>query len=246
MSVREGMHVYLSDRRTLRACLYLAALLALALLAVWPRGPLEAALRTGQVSATFSVVAICLLVAGLYLGARFGAEDFSTDPNVQLQELVTMTPVPLLSLAAERLTVGVLHTLLLLLLGAPFLVAAMAVGGADAAQLLQTLVLVGSASLAARMTGLLVRSATGARRPLRDIILFFCVTGAAAAVFLLAPSASAFRVVGALGRGSVRAPLLPAAADAAAAAVLAAGALAVFAVMRARAGQRQRGAADRG
>jgi hypothetical protein len=58
MSVREGMRAYLTDRRTLRACLYLAAALALALLAVWPRGMLETVLRTGQVTDTFSVVAV--------------------------------------------------------------------------------------------------------------------------------------------------------------------------------------------
>jgi hypothetical protein len=242
MSVREGMHAYLTDRRTLRACLYLAAVLALVLLAVWPRGPLEAALRTGQATDTFTVVAICFLVAALYLGGRFGAEDYSPDPTVQLQELVSMTPVPLLSLAAGRLAFGALHTLVLLLLGAPFLVAAMAVGGVGLPQLVQVLCLVGAASLAARMAGLCMHALAGGRRPVRDIVLFLGVTTAAAAAFFLVPAASAFRVIGALAREPVDAPLLPAVVDVTAAAALAAGALAVLAGVRVRARRRAPGA----
>ncbi len=246
MSVREGMHAFLTDRRTLRACLYLAAALALVLVAVWPRGPLEAALRSGQATDTFSVVAIAFLVAGLYLGGRFGAEDFSTDPTVQLRELVTMTPVPLLSLVAGRLAIGVLHTVVLLLLGAPLLVAAMAVGGAGLPQLLAALCMVGAASLAARMAGLCALSVVGGRRPLRDIVLVLCVIAAAAAAFFLAPAASAFRGIGSLTKDPGSTPLLAAAADAGVAVALAAGALAVLAATRARARARAAGAAHHG
>jgi hypothetical protein len=178
----------------------------------------------------------------LYLGARLGAEDFSTDPTVQLRELVTLTPVPLLSLVAGRLAVGVLHTVLLLLLGAPFLVAAMAVGGVGFPQLLRALALIGSASLAARMCGLCALALSGGRRPLRDVILFLAVTGAASAVFFLAPAASAFQNVGALARGGSPVPLTAAAADAAAAVLLAAGALWALSGVRGRARRREAGA----
>jgi len=241
MSVRDGMHVYLTDRRSLRASLYLAVALALALLITWPRGSLEAAVRAAQAPDTFTVVAICFLLAALYLGARFGAEDYSPDPSVQLRELATMTPVPVLSLAAGRLAFGALHTLLLLLLGAPFLVAAMAVGGAAFSQLLQALAMIGAASLAARMAGLVSRSVLGARRPLRDVALTSCVTAAAAAAFFLAPGVSSFRAIGALAQGPLHAPLLPAAADAAGAVLLAAAAAGVLAVVRARARRAREG-----
>ena len=238
MSVREGMQVYLSDRRTLRACLYLAAALGLALLAVWPRGPLEAAVRTGQASDTFTVVAVCFLIALLYLGARFGAEDFSVDPSVQLRELVTLTPVPLASLVAGRFAFGLLHTLVLLLLGAPFLAAAMAVGGVDLPQALQALAIIGAASLAARMCGLCALALLGGRRPARDILLFFAVTAPAAAVFFARPAASSFRAIAALTRGDAALGLLPAGTNLAAAVLLAGCALAVLAGVRAQAKRR--------
>jgi hypothetical protein len=111
MSVREGVRAYLSEQEVLRASLYVAGMLGLALLAMWPRGSLETALRTGAASDTFTVVAICFLLALLYLGARWGAEDYTANPAVQLHEYVTMTPVSLLSLVSGRLLVGLLHTL---------------------------------------------------------------------------------------------------------------------------------------
>ena len=244
MSVREGMHAYLSDGRTLRACLYLAAALGLALLAVWPRGTLEAAVRTGQASDTFTVVCVCFLVSLLYLGARFGAEDFAADPRVQLTELVTLTPVPLASLVAGRFVFGLLHTLVLLLLGAPFLVAAMAVGGVGFPQALQALAIIGAASLAARMCGLCALALVGARRPARDILLFFAVTAPAAAAFFVRPAASSFRAIASLARGDGSLSLLPAGVDLAAAILLAACTLGVLSGARARAKRRAPGAGE--
>ncbi len=235
MSVREGMHAYLSDRRTLRACIYLAAALGLALLAVWPRGTLEAAVRTGQATDTFTVVAVCFLIALLYLGARFGAEDFAANPNVQLRELVTLTPVPLASLVAGRFAFGFLHTLVLLLLGAPFLAAAMAVGGVGVPQALRALAIIGAASLAARMWGLCALALLGARRPSRDLLLFFAVTVSAAAAFFLQPALSSFRGLAAVARGGGSLWLLPAGTDLAAAVLLAGCTLGVLFGVRARA-----------
>lgn len=244
MSVREGMRAYFSDPQTLRACLYLAAALGLALLAVWPRGTLEAAVRTGQASDTFTVVAVCFLIALLYLGARFGAEDFAADPSVQLTELVTLTPVPLASLVAGRFAFGLLHTLVLLLLGAPFLVAAMAVGGVGMPQALLALAIIGAASLAARMCGLCALALVGARRPARDILLFFAVTAPAAAAFFVQPAVSSFRAIAALTRADGSLSLLPAGADVAAAVLLAACTLGVLSGTRARARRRAPGAGE--
>jgi len=242
MSVREGMHAYLSDRRTLRACLYLAAALGLALLAVWPRGTLEEAVRGGQATDTFTVVAVCFLIALLYLGARFGAEDFTADPSVQLRELVTLTPVPLASLVAGRFVFGFLHTVLLLLLGAPFLAAAMAVGGVGVPQALRALAIIGAASLAARMCGLCALALVGARRPARDLLLFFAVTASAAAAFYFHPDASSFRGIAAMARAGGGLSLLPAGTDLAVAVLLAGCTLGVLSVVRARAKRHAPGA----
>jgi hypothetical protein len=195
MSVQEGMRLYLSDRSILRSCLYVAALLGAALLIVWPRDSLESALRTGLAPESFVIVATCLLLCLLFLGARFGVQDFSTDPSVQLQEHVRLTSVPLARLIGGRAAFIFLHTLLLLLLGAPFLAAAMAVGGAEPPQLFRSLAVIGAAAVASRTLGLLVLCVFGARQPLREIALFPTLIALQIAAFLAVPPASPFHVL---------------------------------------------------
>lgn len=195
MSIREGIRTYLSDQLILRTCMYLAAALGVALLVVWPRGSLEAALRSGAGTDSFTVVAICFLVCMLFLEARFGAQDFSADPAVHLQEHVRLTPVPLARLVGGRAGFAFLHTLLLLLLGAPFLAAAMAVGGAGLPHLFRSLAVIGAAGMAARSWGLLSLCVLGTRRPLREMMLYPVLVTMLIVTFLAAPSASPFHAL---------------------------------------------------
>jgi hypothetical protein len=240
MSIREDVRGSLSDRGALRACLVGTAVLAIALLAMWPRGSLGAAVRTGQASDAFTVVAVCFLLVLLYLGARFGAEDFSADAGARFSEYVTLTPVSLLPLVGGRLVLGAVHTMILLLLGTPILIASMAVGGAGPAQALAALAMIGAAGLAARMAGLLALSVVGTRRPLRDMTLFALVAAMAAVTFFFTPAVSPFRTLGALIRSTGSSPwLVCTAASLGAAAVLAAAALAALAGLRARANRRR-------
>ena len=237
MSVRDGLRSLLSERRPLRACLLGVAVLGLVLLAVWPHGTLDAAIRTGQASDTFTVVAISFLLVLLYLGARLGAEDLSADGGLRLHEYVTMTPVSLVSLVVSRLSTHAMHTGFLLLLGAPILIVSMSVGGVGFAQVLEALALAGSAGLVARAWGLLAVAVAGSRRAPRGVILFGGVAGSAAASFFLSPAVSPFHVLATLSRGTESAAgWLPCAgASVAAALALGAGALGAFAAGRARA-----------
>ena len=244
MSIREDIHSSLSDRGALRAGLLGTVVLAAALLAMWPHGSLVAAVRAGQASDTFTVVAVCFLLVLLYLGSRFGAEDFSPGAAAQFSEYVTLTPVSLAALVGGRLLLGLLHTMILLLLGAPLMIASMAVGGAGPAQALAALAMIGAAGLAARMAGLLVLSLVGTRRPLRDMTLFLLVSALAAATFFLTPAVSPFRVIGSLARNpGDPAWLACTAASLGAAAAFAAAALGALAGLRARANRRRAGGA---
>jgi hypothetical protein len=239
MSVRERVRICLSDSGILRASLAIPGVLGLALLAMWPRGPMEAALRTGTASDTFTVTAICFLLVLLYLGAQWGAEDVSVDPTVHLREYVTLTPVSLLSLVSARLAGGALHTLVLLLIGAPFLVAAMAVGGAGFPETLQALAVIGAASLAARMCGLLALTLLGGRRPLRELLLFLVLAAAFVLTFLFAPPVSPFQTLGTLLKPAHSSlSLVCTAAELGAAVLFAAFALAALSGMRAHARRR--------
>ena len=247
MSVREELRTCLTDRAILRATLAVPGALGLALLATWPRGTLETALRTGAVTDIFPVAGTCFLLVLLFLGARWGAESISSDPDVTLRDYVTRTPVSLPFLVLGRLAAGASHTFLLLLLGAPFLVAAMAVGGAGIPHILQALAVIGAAGLAARMCGLLALALIGANGPLRRALLFLFLTAVLAVTFFLAPAVSPFRAMASLLKPVEGAPppILSAAAGLGAALLLAAGALAVLTVTRARAARRAPEAAGR-
>jgi hypothetical protein len=197
MSVQEGMRTYLSDRLILRTCLYLAAVLGVALLVVWPRDPLMFALRTGLAPEAFSIVATCFLLLMIFVEARFGAQDLSADPAVQLPERVRFTSDPLGRLVGGRAAFAFLHTLLLLLLGAPFLAAAVAVGGAGPTRLFRAFAILGAAGVAMRALGLLFQCVLGARRPMREIIMYPVLIALQIAAFAAAPVLSPFHALNA-------------------------------------------------
>ncbi len=200
MSIRDEMRTAVSERGTLRVYLVSVAVLGLALLVMWPRATMEAALRTGQASDTFEVVSVCFLLVLLYLGARFGAEDFAGSPGTQLRDYVTLTPISLATLTAGRLAAGTLHTIVLLLLGAPFLVASMAVGGAELPMVLEAMLVIGASSLVARTWGLLGLVLIPGRRGLRDALVFVAVMTTAVLTFFLTPAASPFHLLAGLTR----------------------------------------------
>src|SRR5208282_17319 len=143
--------------------------LGIVLAVMWPRSTIVESLRQAAASDTFTIVAVCLLLFLLFLGARYGAEDFSPEAAGHLRDYVTLTPVPVFSVVAGRLVFSALHTLVLLLLGGPFLAAAMAVGGAGFPQALAALAVAGAASLGARMAGLLALAVVSRRTQLRSL-----------------------------------------------------------------------------
>jgi hypothetical protein len=241
--VVEGMRLYFSERRILRSCLFAAGALGLVLAAMWPRSTIEASLRGGAASDTFTVVAVFFLLFLVFLSARFGAEDFSPETAARLREYVTLTPVSLFSVIGGRLVFSTLHTVVLLLLGAPFLAAAMAVGGAGFHQALPALATIAAAGIAARMSGLLALALVSRRQQLRDLLLFGVFTAVLVVTWFFAPWANPFHAIAFLlkdpnGSSSC---LWCAAADLAAALAAAACAVAALTVVRARAKRREPG-----
>ena len=239
--VVEGMRLYFSERRILRSYLFVVGALGLVLAAMWPRTTIEASLRAVAASDTFTVVAVCLLLLLLFLGARYGAEEFSPQGAERLREYVTLTPVSLFSVVGGRLLFSALHTAVLLLLGAPFLAAAMAVGGAGFLQALPVLAVVGTASIAAWMSGLLALALASRRQQQRDLLLFPLLAALLVVSWFAAPWANPVHAIAFVLKDpqGASACLRCAAADAGAALVLGACAVVVLSVVRSRANKRR-------
>jgi hypothetical protein len=84
--VVEGMREYFSERRILRSYLLTAGALGIVLAVMWPRGALVESLRQAAASDTFTVVAVCLVLFLLFMGARYGVEGFSADAAGHLHD----------------------------------------------------------------------------------------------------------------------------------------------------------------
>jgi hypothetical protein len=166
--VREGVKVYFSQALILRTYILIPAALAVALIATWPQGSLESVLRAGAPMDPFTVVAVAFLLFLVYLGGRYGSEEYSPDSLGDLREYVTLTPASVGSLVAGKAAFAVLHTAFLLALGAPFLLASLSVSGTPPGVLGAGLATLASAALAARMFGLFLLALLGQRKLLRS------------------------------------------------------------------------------
>jgi hypothetical protein len=151
----EGVRTYFAQETILRSYLALVGVIGLALLLWWPRASLDAVVRSGVFPATFTTVCIGLYLCLTYLGARYGSEGFSPEAQVKLREYALLTPVSPASIVAGKALFALLHTLFLLALGVPFLLASLAVSGGGLPLILPALLVIGAATFAVRMYGLL-------------------------------------------------------------------------------------------
>jgi hypothetical protein len=151
----EGVRTYFVQEAILRSYLALVGVIGLALLLWWPRASLEVVVRTGVFPGTFTTVCIGLYICLTYLGARYGSEGFFPDARVKVREYAFLRQVSLASIAAGKTLFALVHTLFLLALGAPFLLASLAVSGGALALMLPALLVIGAATFAVRMYGLL-------------------------------------------------------------------------------------------
>jgi len=188
--VDEGIRNAFSSERLLRAYFLMAAVLSIVLFFWWPTGSIAFDIPSGGGPRTFPSVAIALCFCCAYIGARSGAEDYSPPTRAHLREYVRMTPVSLPVLVAGKAAFAALHTLFLLVLGAPFLLASLAVSGVAVGRALGSLLVVGAFSLALRMAGLFLLALLGARRLFRDVILIALGVLCLAATLPFVPAAN--------------------------------------------------------
>jgi hypothetical protein len=151
----EGVRTFFVQEAILRSYLALVGVIGLALLLWWPRASLDAVVRSGVFPGTFTTVSIGLYLCLTYLGARYGSEGFTPEAQGKVREYAVLTQVSLATIVAGRTLFALLHTLFLLALGTPFLLASLAVSGGGPGLMLPVLLVIGAATFAVRMYGLL-------------------------------------------------------------------------------------------
>ena len=171
----------------LRVWAIFLGVLALVLYAWWPRGSLAWHLRTSTPPQTFTAVAIVLFFLAGYLNARAGAGEYAPADETVLTDLVVLTPVRIGAVVAGRLAAGALTALFQLVLGLPFLLAALGVSGVSASVLPAVAAVVVSAALAWRASALALRIALPEHALLRDMLLLAASAAYLAGTFIAAP-----------------------------------------------------------
>jgi hypothetical protein len=204
--VAEGIRTYASSRSILRTYIFIPAALAIALLVTWPQGTIQGVFLGVAAADSFTVLSVMCLLLLLYLGGRYGSEDYSPETFVNLREYVSLTPASAGSLVAGKAAFSVVHTIFLVALGAPFLLSAASVSGAPRGSLSGVLALLATAAFAARMYGLLLLAAMGQRRLLRSVVFLVGVGAFLLVTYLAWPGFNPLVMVIAARDG---APLLP-------------------------------------
>ena len=204
--VAEGIRTYATHRSILRTYLFIPGALAIALLITWPQATAQSVFLGGSPAEGFTVVSVTCLLILLYLGGRYGAEDYSPETFVNLREYVTLTPASVASLVAGKAVFSIVHTVFLVTLGAPFLLSASSVSGAPRGSVAGVLAILATAAFAARMYGLLLLAAMGQRRLLRSVVFLVGVGAFLLVTYLAWPGFNPLVMVIAARDG---APLLP-------------------------------------
>jgi hypothetical protein len=189
----------------LRTAAAFLATLAGVLYAWWPRSDLAWHLRTATPPQTFAAVAIALFFLAGYLNARAGAGEHAPAEETPLADLVALTPVPVASVVAGRMAAGTLVVLFQLLLGFPFLIAALGVSGVSASALPAVAAVVAGAALACRAAAFALRLTLPEHPILRDVLLLAASATYLAVTYVTAPAANPLAAIVDLARGDHRA-----------------------------------------
>jgi hypothetical protein len=197
--VKEGVQVYFSQATILRTYVVLLAVLGALLFFWWPRGPVAASLFPHAAPGTFTAVALGWLALLVWLSARYGAEDYSSGSFTRLNEYVRYTPVAIGTVVAGKLAFAALHTLFLLALGAPFVLASLAVSAVPTVNAARAFLVVGAAAAACRMLGSFLLVALGERSLVRDIAMLAAALAAISASLALFPAANPVSAILSLG-----------------------------------------------
>ena len=194
----EGARICFSQRAVLRASALLVAILGCVLVLWWPRGPVASSLQPLAGPRTLTVVSVSLLAALAWLSARLGAEDHASSSFISMEGYVGLVAGDdarlrcraVATVIRGKLAFGLVHTIFLLALGSPFVLAAVGVSGASFTTGLCILLVAGAAATGFRMLGLFLLTALPGHALVRDMVMLVAGAAGLAACTALLPAAS--------------------------------------------------------
>jgi len=176
--------------QAISTCLGGLALQAAALYLWWPKGGVPQALIAEEGPVTLLAVCITLGATFAYLSLRAGVEEFLLPGQRPLGEWLAGSTLGIGAVLGGYLAGHLLHTVLVLGLSTPLLLAAFAVAGGAWAVLLWSIVIVAAHGAFYRLAGACVRLAIVSRDQDAVVATRVLIVGMYVVTAVLAPSAS--------------------------------------------------------
>jgi len=154
--VQEGMQIYFYLNRIRNIYFHYLLILAVILFLVWPGQSFYYYLDFNRHPQSFQIISIATLIILSFYSIRLGAQVYSHEDFHTMAEWLNLSPTTAAALLRGKIVLSFFHTLFLLTLSLPFLLASLSVSGLSLSELCFSLLVVFTASLTCRIIGLLL------------------------------------------------------------------------------------------
>ena len=144
-------------------------IMALVTVALWPSRGFMEFFSTQTIPAAFEVVAIFQLIALSGISISVGLDRLASSEIIRYSEWLERTQLPVGTLLIGKLTSAVIHTVVLIAIGSPFLFISAGPGGIPVRAVLSTQWIIFLVALFCRMVGLLISLVGESREVVRII-----------------------------------------------------------------------------
>jgi len=190
--VQEGMQIYFYLNRIRNIYFHYLLISAVILFLVWPNQPFYYYLDFNRHPLSFRIMSIATLIILSFYSIRLGAQIYSHEDFHTFPEWLNFTPTTAAALLRGKILLSFFHTLFLLTLSLPFLLAGLSISGLSISELCFSLLVVFTASLTCRIIGLLLTAIFAERSFLLELSLMLSL------IILYIPPISLFPQVSAI------------------------------------------------
>ncbi len=198
--VQEGMQIYFYLNRIRNIYYHYLLILAVILFLVWPNQSFNYYLDFNRHPLSFQIMSIATLIILSFYSIRFGAQMYSHEDFHTIPEWLNLSPTTAAALLRGKIIFSFFHTLFLLTLSLPFLLAGLSVSGLSLSELYFSLLVVFSASLTCRIIGLLLAAIFAEHSFLLELSLMLSLIILYIPPISLFPQASAITILLNVGR----------------------------------------------
>lgn len=193
--LQEGIQIYFYLNRIRNIYFHYLLILAVILFLVWPSQSFYYYLDFNRHPLSYQIMSIATLIVLSFYSIRLGAQLYSHEDFHTFPEWLNFTPITAAALLRGKVLLAFFHTLFLLTLALPFLLASLSVSGLSFSKFYFSLLVVFTASLTCRIIGLLLAAILTERPFLLELSLMLSLLILYIPPISLFPQASAIAIL---------------------------------------------------